>query len=116
MKKLAIILSIIILFLLIFLTLYTHIDRVKNEKLLYVHKLNFKFSARIDSVVFLNQRNSGLIFFHSEIRTFKEFEDRLQDQLKYSGDLRFILSNSNNNNLSIITGTADKYKTGQHCG
>jgi hypothetical protein len=103
--------SIIIFLVLVLRTLYTHIDGVKNEKLSYVHKLNFKFSTKIDSVQLLNQRNSGLIFFHGAPVTFREFEDKLQDQLKYNGDLRFILFRPNNV-LAIATGMADKYKTG----
>ena len=114
MKKLTIIIiSLTIFLLLAFRTLFTYFDGVKDEKLSYVHKLNFKFSTKIDSVGRLNRRNVGRIFFHSVIGTFEEsVEDKLKDELKYSGELRFIFRNENTIAMSINTKTADKYQTG----
>jgi len=112
-KSTIIIISIIIFLLLVFRTLHTYFDGIKDEKLSYVHKLNFKFSAKIDSVGLLNRRNVGKIFFHSVLGTFEEsVEDKLKDELKYSGELRFILPNENTIVMSINTKTADKYQTG----
>lgn len=112
-KSTIIIISISIFLLLAFRTLYTYFDGVEDEKLSYVHKLNFKFSTKIDSVGLLNRRNVGRIFFHSVIGTFEEsVEDKLKDELKYSGELRFIFRNENTIAMSINTKTADKYQTG----
>jgi len=41
----------------------------------------------------------------------KFVEDKLNDQLKYNGDLRFILFKPSDR-LAIITSTADKYQPG----
>ena len=113
-KSTIIILSITILLLLVFRTLYTYFDGVKNEKLSYVSKLNFKFSAKVDSIeVTLKRKHIGNIFFHYVTGTFDESaEDRLKDQLEYSGDLQFIFSNSTHNVMKFNTKTVDKYQIG----
>jgi len=112
MKKWIIITASIFAFLFLTLrTLKNHVDGVRNEKQSYVEKLNFQFSGTIDSVEFLS-KNNGLIFFHLTNGTAeKAVEDKLNDQLKYNGDLRFILFKSNDR-VSIITSMANKYQSG----
>ena len=115
MKKSTIItISIIILVLMVFKTLYTYIDGVGDEKLSYVHKLNFKFSAKVDSIeVTLKRKHIGNIFFHYVTGTFDEsVEDRLKDELEYSGDLQFIFSNATHHAMNFNTKTVDKYQIG----
>ena len=109
-RRTIIFLSIAVLLALVVRFFFLHAEGVKKERRWYVEQLNFEFSAKVDSLLHF-RKDRGLLFLQiTDGEVSKSRERKLNTQLKYNGNLRFMLFVRNK--TAIHTTDAGKYVAG----
>ncbi len=111
MKKRTIAILVIgLLLVLVVRAVYIRFGRGNYERTEYPKRLNFHFSAAVDSLKAFSHTN-GLVYFHptkGDVNLSKE--DRVNKKLKFNGSVRFILPMANGT-LAFHSRDLEKYQT-----